>query len=127
MFGVDLENIRVPVSLMNAGLCFTKDGKTLRQHPMLGGVVIGGAYPEQWGMPQPDADFFDVKGDLEALLQLTGHYKDINFKAEKHPSLHPVRCARIYCAEKPIGYLGELHPKIKQELEGQVNFLKLFI
>ncbi len=41
-----------------------EDAQPLR----IGGLAFGTALPEQWGSkPARDVDFFDVKGDLEAL------------------------------------------------------------
>ena len=102
------------IRLFETGLCFAEEGEAIQQYAVLGGVVTGSCYPEQWGASSRDVDFFDVKSDLQALLQLTG--KAVDFKPETHPALHPGKCARIYCAEKPLGYVGELNPSIKQKL-----------
>ena len=72
----------------------------------LAGVAWGGAVGEQWGAPKRSADFFDVKADLMAVLPAGTHF----VKAE-HPLLHPGRSARVDAAGKPIGWLGELHPR----------------
>ncbi len=113
------------IRLFETGLCFAEENKAIQQYAVLGGVVTGNCYPEQWGAQSKDADFFDVKSDLQALLQLTG--KTVSFKPETHPALHPGKCARIYCAEKPLGYLGELNPSIKQKLglNGEIYLFEL--
>lgn len=105
------------IRLFETGLCFVKENNALRQYPVLGGVATGNCYPEQWGTSKQNVDFFTVKSDLETLFQLTGCANDIHFKTAKHPALHPGRCAAIYCSKKPLGYLGELSPQIKQQLE----------
>jgi phenylalanyl-tRNA synthetase beta chain len=52
-------------------------------------------------------DFFDVKGDIEALLAP----RVARFVADKHPAMHPGRCARIELDGRPVGHVGELHPR----------------
>jgi phenylalanyl-tRNA synthetase beta chain len=58
-------------------------------------------------------DFFDVKGDLQALL--AAH--DLAFRPDAHPAMHPGRCARVESGGRLLGYVGELHPKWRQAYE----------
>jgi phenylalanyl-tRNA synthetase beta chain len=62
-------------------------------------------------------DFFDVKGDLEALLDATGEPAAFRFTVDAHPALHPGQTARIWRGEQPIGWLGRLHPELESRLE----------
>jgi phenylalanyl-tRNA synthetase beta chain len=90
-------------------------------HPVTGfdqplrvaGLWSGAALPEQWGMPARNADFFDLKGDLEALLapRVTA------FEKLTHPALHPGRAAKVLLDGKEIGVVGELHPQWVQKYE----------
>jgi phenylalanyl-tRNA synthetase beta chain len=98
------------IRLFETGLCFTKRGQRIQQQPFLGGIVTGSAYPEQWGIPNRNVDFFDVKADLQYFLQAA------NFSKASHPALHPGRCAKISHKEKTIGLIGELHPEVKSKL-----------
>ena len=67
------QNRQIPrVRLFETGLCFFPPENQPLQIAMLGGVVSGAAYPEQWGVPSRPIDFYDVKGDIEALLTLSG-------------------------------------------------------
>jgi len=79
------------------------------------GLAFGPAEDEQWGFPVSarEVDFFDVKGDLERLLAKT----DVRFEAATHPAFHPGRCARIFVAAMPIGWIGELHPRLQHKYE----------
>ena len=77
------------------------------QPRMLGAIAYGPAAREQWGIKTRAVDFFDIKGDLEALLApLTAQ-----FAPTPHPALHPGRSARISIDGQPAGFIGELHPK----------------
>ncbi|MBL8385243.1 MAG: phenylalanine--tRNA ligase subunit beta [Burkholderiales bacterium] len=78
------------------------------QPMMIGAVAFGAARQEQWGSRARPVDFFDVKGDLEALLP--GDLA-VRFVAATHPALHPGRSAQIFAADRPVGWIGELHPR----------------
>ena len=79
----------------------------------LGALAYGPAAEAQWGQKERLLDFFDAKGDVEALL---APRKPV-FVADEHPALHPGRCARIELDGRPIGYVGELHPRWRQAYE----------
>ena len=70
-------------------------------------------------MPTRQADFFDVKGDLEALFA----GQTLDFTKLAHPALHPGRAAKVSLDGTPIGFVGELHPlwAQKYELAGPSN------
>ncbi|MFN3828518.1 phenylalanyl-tRNA synthetase beta subunit [Tepidimonas ignava] len=74
------------------------------------GLAWGDALPLQWGERARPVDFFDVKGDVEALL--APHVA--TFEPCQHPALHPGRCARVLLQGQPIGVIGELHPRWRQ-------------
>jgi phenylalanyl-tRNA synthetase beta chain len=67
----------------------------------------------QWGQQERGVDFFDLKGDIEALLAP----RRPRFLADTHPALHPGRCARIELDGRRIGHVGELHPQWRQAYE----------
>ena len=79
----------------------------------LGLLAYGPALAEQWGVPTRQVDFYDLKGDLEAILRLGA----LGYERDQVPALHPGRCARVIAGGRTIGHLGELHPAIVQELE----------
>ena len=79
----------------------------------VGGLAWGPVSELQWGQPERAVDFFDVKGDLEALLGPL----ELRFHADTHPALHPGRCARIEAGGRVIGHVGEMHPKWRQSYE----------
>ncbi len=76
----------------------------------LAGLVCGGVDEVQWGAKERAADFFDVKGDIEALFAP----RALRFVAAAHPALHPGRSARIELDGRTVGHAGELHPKWRQ-------------
>jgi phenylalanyl-tRNA synthetase beta chain len=79
-------------------------------------VAMGSADPEQWGTDARGIDFFDVKSDVEALLDLTGEPSRFSFTPLAHPALHPAQTAAIRDRDEPVGLLGALHPRVRREL-----------
>ncbi len=104
------------VRLFETGLRFVKTETGIEQTPMLAGVVSGSVFAEQWGEKARAVDFFDVKADVEALLNLLG-LETCRFVAETHPALHPGQSAAIYWGQQKIGMMGALHPQWLQNLE----------
>lgn len=83
------------------------------QPKRVGALAYGPAIEEQWGAPTRAVDFFDVKGDLEALLAPAVAC----FVKAEHPALHPGRSARIEIDGRAVGWIGELHPRLMQKYE----------
>jgi phenylalanyl-tRNA synthetase beta chain len=85
----------------------------IEQPLRLGGLAWGPADQQQWSQRERPVDFFDVKGDLEALFAP----QTLTFEAAEHPALHPGRSARVALNGQVIGVVGELHPRWRQAYE----------
>ncbi|VWB39577.1 phenylalanine--tRNA ligase subunit beta [Burkholderia aenigmatica] len=83
------------------------------QPKRVGALAYGPALDEQWGVATRAVDFFDVKGDLEALFAPAA----ARFVKAEHPALHPGRSARIEVEGRAVGWIGELHPRLMQKYE----------
>ena len=105
------------VRLFETGLRFLDTDHGLRQDMMLAGLIGGLRYPEQWALTGETVDFFDLKGDVEALLTLTGCAGAFSFESAEHPALHPGQSARLLRDGRPAGWLGRLHPRVESELK----------
>jgi phenylalanyl-tRNA synthetase beta chain len=91
-----------------------------REIDTLAGIACGHRLPEQWGLPRDmrePVDFFDVKGDIAALLAATGAEAEFTFEPGALSCLHPGRAARLLRKGAPVGWLGELHPSLVKALE----------
>ncbi len=97
------------VRLFEHGRVFPAGGE---EKDMLAAVAWGGALPEQWSGDRREVDFYDLKADLEALLQLSNSTADVRFEPAEHPALHPGRTARVIIRENSAGWIGELHPAL---------------
>jgi phenylalanyl-tRNA synthetase beta chain len=76
----------------------------------IAGVICGNANAEQWGIKNAEADFYDLKADVESLLKLAGVNAD--FLASNASFAHPGRSANIVLQGNKIGWLGYLHPRL---------------
>jgi phenylalanyl-tRNA synthetase beta chain len=81
----------------------------------LGGVLSGHHYDFSWHFQPPQkADFYDLKGTIEALFKAMG-IEGVKFVFQEDiPYLHPARSAYVVKEDKIIGYLGEIHPEVKE-------------
>jgi len=77
------------------------------------GMACGAAEALQWGEKERAVDFYDVKGDVEALLAPLKP----SFEPAQHPAMHPGRCAKVVVGGRAIGHVGELHPRWRQGYE----------
>jgi phenylalanyl-tRNA synthetase beta chain len=85
----------------------------LSQPMRLAGLAYGAADDVQWATKERVVDFFDAKGDIEALLAP----REARFVPAEHPALHPGRSARVEVGGRAIGFVGELHPRWRQAYE----------
>ena len=114
------------IRLFEAGRVFKRDASVQEeagkvagfyQPQQVGGLAYGSFVPEQWASDNRTVDFFDVKGDLERVLDPL-HF---NTESAVHPALHPGRSALIQLVNSKgkinIGWIGELHPGLQQAYE----------
>ncbi|WP_413729790.1 MULTISPECIES: phenylalanine--tRNA ligase subunit beta [unclassified Shewanella] len=105
------------VRLFETGLRFIPDVQAesgVRQQTMLGAVIAGPQSDEHWSMESKTVDFFDLKGDLEAIIGLTVSEAEFSFKGAQHPAMHPGQCAEILRNDRVIGYIGAVHPSLEK-------------
>ncbi|PKI08180.1 phenylalanine--tRNA ligase subunit beta [Shewanella sp. 11B5] len=105
------------VRLFETGLRFVPDAQAdsgVRQQAMLGAVISGAQNEEHWSMESKTVDFFDLKGDLEAIIGLTVASTEFSFRGATHPALHPGQCAEILRNNRVIGYIGAIHPSLEK-------------
>lgn len=113
LFNLNRQQSRV--HFFEMGMCFFPEASGLQQLPRLAGLALGTASPTQWGLPERNLDFFDIKGDLENLFALSQE-NSFQWTKAAHPALHPGKSAAIERAGRQIGYVGELHPALQNTL-----------
>ena len=106
------------VRLFESGLRFIPEESAengMRQEMMLAGIIAGTRGEEHWDIATNTVDFFDLKGDLEAVLELTANELAYEFKAAQHPALHPGQTAAIVVDGKEVGFIGTVHPELERK------------
>ena len=110
------------VRLFEIGRVFRRDASAVDgplgvagvSQPMrLAGLAYGPVDASQWGAKDRVVDFFDVKGDVQALFSP----RVVTFAPCEHPALHPGRSARLEIDGEVVGHIGELHPRWRQAYE----------
>ena len=106
------------VRVFEIGRCFERqaDGGSVdgfHQPLRVAALAAGLAAPEQWGTASRQVDFYDVKGDLEALFAP----RSLSFESLSDPALHPGRAASVLLDDQRIGFIGEIHPVWVQRYE----------
>jgi len=110
------------VRVFEIGRCFEGDAASLEVQPeRVAGLAYGLRWPEQWAEKGARIDFYDAKGDVEALAG----ERPLEFVRGSHAAFHPGRSAEVRLAGRAIGHVGELHPRLAQKYEltdGTVGF-----
>ncbi len=110
------------VRVFEIGGVFNRDGSIadgplsvagMAQPKRVAALAYGPVVDEQWGQGSRPVDFFDVKADLEAMFAPLS----LRFEAVEHPALHPGRSAVVLLENQRVGFIGELHPRLQQQLE----------
>jgi len=105
------------VRIFEVGRCFEGSAADCAVQPeRVAALAYGTRLPEQWGvagLKGEKVDFFDAKGDLE---RIAGDLA-LEFHAGTHPACHPGRCAVVSHAGRPLGVVGQLHPRLQQRYE----------
>lgn len=109
------------IRLFEVGRIFLEKEGQHQEKNILGGVCLGSLYKEQWGIKQQEADFFDIKGDLESLLSMELHSLPFSFKESHLEVLQPGKGADIFCGGIFVGFIGVIHPKILKTLDLRSN------
>ena len=109
------------VRIFESGLVFipgadSSDRAELDQKAVCSGAISGDLLPEQWGLAARKGDFFDIKGDVESLLQLAS-LQQVEWRSCNHQALHPGQAAELFLDGQSIGTVGALHPGLQNQLK----------
>lgn len=113
----NLKRQQTRLRFFESGRTYNGTLENVVQELHIAGAICGTAAPLQWGVDARAADFFDLKGDVEALLKRTGR-DDFRFVPSKREILHPGQSADIQLESgEVVGYLGKLHPSVIKALD----------
>ncbi|ENH97040.1 phenylalanyl-tRNA synthetase subunit beta [Gracilibacillus halophilus YIM-C55.5] len=73
------------------------------------GVFTGEWVSHPWQQEKKLVDFFVVKGIVDALFYSLNI--SVTYKQTKMDGMHPGRTAQLFVNHRPIGFIGQVHPK----------------
>jgi phenylalanyl-tRNA synthetase beta chain len=88
-------------------------------------VMTGLSGRKEWYAEERAADFYDIKGALEGLLEALG-VRGLQFRRpEAPPGYHRECCAGVSVSDSIVGAVGEVSPEVMAvyEMEGENAFL----
>ena len=114
------------LKLFESGVVFDVIDGHVHESPKIAGLMMGDYGQLNWSEKSGSYDFFDMKGDLQALMQLLNH-RDVKFVKDTHSSLHPGKSARVVLGDADIGWIGVLHPRFMDvfDLNNEVMLFEL--
>ncbi len=94
------------------------------QKSMISGIKYGLAQETQWSSPSRMVDIYDIRSDLDFILENTS----FSIKQEAPNWYHPGRSATLYVNDKILGYFGQIHPSILKafDVKGAVVGFEIF-
>ncbi|KTD64368.1 phenylalanine--tRNA ligase subunit beta [Legionella spiritensis] len=104
------------IKFIEQGVIFESGSDGLQEHPSFGGLLCGQHAMLSWLEESRPFDFYDLKGDLQALFTSL-HLPYVQFVSAEHPALHPGKSARLTIANRDIGWCGVLHPRLGEALD----------
>ncbi|RFU65944.1 phenylalanine--tRNA ligase subunit beta [Peribacillus glennii] len=107
------------IALYEIGSVFLKseaaDLPEEREH--LAGALTGLWEAHPWQGEKKPVDFFVAKGVLESVFDTLGLMENIEYRQAEIAEMHPGRTAEILLDGKVIGFIGQVHPIIQNELD----------
>ncbi|WP_407269117.1 phenylalanine--tRNA ligase subunit beta [Radiobacillus sp. PE A8.2] len=107
------------VAYYEIGTVFVTDEEKVTKQPKemhrLVGALTGAWVTHPWQQEKKAVDFYVVKGIVEGLfdkLAITASYKQV-----KIDDMHPGRTAQVLIGEKPIGFIGQVHPAVQNQFD----------
>lgn len=106
------------IKFIETGVLFKENSGTteISEEAVIAGLISGNYGDLNWSEQTGKFDFYDLKGDIEALYA-SFNIKNINFVKTSHPALHPGKAAQIIVNNKNIGIIGALHPSLMDAFE----------
>ena len=90
-------------------------------------LITGRRYEDRWHFRDLLADFYDLKGCVENILEALRIAAPSFRECVPEPFLHPGKSCGVFSEEKQIGFLGEVHPDVlaRMDLTGTVVVCEL--
>jgi phenylalanyl-tRNA synthetase beta chain len=106
------------IKFFENGVVFDVNDESLLERHCIAGLLSGTQGDLNWSETTRPFDFYDLKGDLEALFTVLHLPKaSVNFVAAEHSALHPGQSAKILINDVAAGWIGVLHPRLADALD----------
>ena len=115
IFKSNLNRQQLRIRIFEEGICFQPSENLAHEYSHLAGLAYGSINPLNWH-EKTMSNFYSVKADVEALLQL--NKKSINYvPCEDIDWLHPGQSAYVYQNGEKVGVIGVLHPSVMKIMQ----------
>jgi len=104
------------VQIFECGVKYLLQDTEINEEKTLAMMVSGNITNQHWNVEKRPFDYYDMKADIESLLEMSGSDAGVEFTAAEHPVLHPGQTARITHHDEEIGWIGALHPALADEM-----------
>jgi phenylalanyl-tRNA synthetase beta chain len=103
------------------------EGKQPREHNRAAFLITGRRYEDRWHFQGLQADFYDLKGCVENILDTLRIAVPSFREGVREPFLHSGKSCGVFGGEAQIGFLGEVHPDVlaRMDLTGTVIVCEL--
>ncbi len=103
------------LKFFETGLVFQETEQGLQQTRKLALAITGSNSAEHWDQTSSAVDFYDLKGSIESLLEMSSHQRHYHWQRSENEMLHPGQSASISVDETNVGNFGALHPAIAKK------------
>lgn len=115
----NLNRQKTRVRLFESGLRFMPspcaNTDKIKQISTFAGLIYGAREAEAWDSQKNAVDFYDLKGDIESLLDRPG--RNVEFSScDSLTYMHPGQTATVLIEGEPVGYCGAIHPETQRAL-----------
>lgn len=105
------------VALFEVGRVFLPKALPLTEQPAektrLCVVLAGKRNELNWTESKDAVDFFDLKGDLEGVLDVL-QARNVSYAKPEEKFLHPGKSCTVLHNGKAVGFMGALHPQVQE-------------
>jgi phenylalanyl-tRNA synthetase beta chain len=104
------------IKFFEHGVVFEKQDGKIQERASVAGLLSGKIGTLNWNENTHQLDFYDLKGDVQALFALFKCH-NVQYLSSQHPALHPGKSAQILRDNQVVGWIGVLHPKLQEALD----------
>lgn len=101
------------IQVFEIGKVYFREERGFRERLALGLLSTGMREEPHWKRGRHEADFFQLKGECEALLQQL-RYDPFVFERTDHPLFEPGSCLALAFKEEKVGHLGQVAARIQE-------------